>query len=167
MTSNPTIFEKAIAGSTDYAKHLQELAKRKDLDAKGIYEQLAIQRHSGCRGRAAARLRSNEAARRLRQPRSLALSGAQDAGDDGRGAPAVEDRGPRKHDDQGARHARRNSRDSAAHQRGHQYQRDTAFRAGCVRESRRSLYCGLEAVRQEWRRREPHRQRGELFRQPH
>jgi transaldolase / glucose-6-phosphate isomerase len=42
MTSNPAIFEKAIAGSTDYVQELQELAKRKDLDAKGVYEQLAI-----------------------------------------------------------------------------------------------------------------------------
>ncbi len=42
MTSNPAIFEKAIAGSTDYSKTLEELAKRKDLDAKGIYEHLAI-----------------------------------------------------------------------------------------------------------------------------
>ncbi|MGD0957173.1 MAG: transaldolase [Candidatus Acidiferrales bacterium] len=42
MTSNPAIFEKAIAGSADYARTLEELAKRKDLDAKGIYEQIAI-----------------------------------------------------------------------------------------------------------------------------
>jgi len=42
MTSNPAIFEKAIAGSSDYTQALQDLAKRKDLDAKGIYEQLAI-----------------------------------------------------------------------------------------------------------------------------
>jgi len=42
MTSNPTIFEKAIAGSKDYAPQLAELAKRKDLDAKGVYEQIAI-----------------------------------------------------------------------------------------------------------------------------
>jgi transaldolase / glucose-6-phosphate isomerase len=42
MTSNPTIFEKAIAGSTDYSQELDELAKRRDLDAKGIFEQLAI-----------------------------------------------------------------------------------------------------------------------------
>lgn len=42
MTSNPAIFEKAITGSSDYTQALQELAKRKDLDAKGIYEQLAI-----------------------------------------------------------------------------------------------------------------------------
>jgi transaldolase / glucose-6-phosphate isomerase len=42
MTSNPSIFEKAIAGSTLYAQTLAELEKRKDLDAKGRYEELAI-----------------------------------------------------------------------------------------------------------------------------
>ena len=42
MTSNPSIFEKAITGSTDYTQTLQELEKRKDLDAKGRYEELAI-----------------------------------------------------------------------------------------------------------------------------
>jgi transaldolase / glucose-6-phosphate isomerase len=42
VTSNPSIFEKAIAGSTDYSEALESLRKRKDLDAKGIYELLAI-----------------------------------------------------------------------------------------------------------------------------
>lgn len=42
MTSNPAIFEKAIAGSADYTNALEDLAKQKNLDAKGIYEQLAI-----------------------------------------------------------------------------------------------------------------------------
>ncbi|MBS1850672.1 MAG: transaldolase [Acidobacteria bacterium] len=42
MTSNPAIFEKAIAGSKDYAGILQSLETRKDLDAKGRYEVLAI-----------------------------------------------------------------------------------------------------------------------------
>src|SRR5713226_5487273 len=43
VTSNPAIFEKAITGSTDYADALLELQKRKDLDAMGVYEILAIQ----------------------------------------------------------------------------------------------------------------------------
>jgi len=43
MTSNPAIFEKAIATSQDYTQDLQALAKRKDLDATGIYEHLAIE----------------------------------------------------------------------------------------------------------------------------
>src|SRR5271168_3215773 len=41
MTSNPAIFEKAIAGSADYESALAELAA-KDMSAKSIYEHLAI-----------------------------------------------------------------------------------------------------------------------------
>ncbi|MGH9513537.1 MAG: bifunctional transaldolase/phosoglucose isomerase [Terriglobales bacterium] len=42
MTSNPSIFEKAIAASTDYADVLQSLKSRSDLDAKARFEILAI-----------------------------------------------------------------------------------------------------------------------------
>jgi len=42
MTSNPAIFEKAIAGSTDYADILAALKNREDLDAKARYETIAI-----------------------------------------------------------------------------------------------------------------------------
>jgi len=42
MTSNPSIFEKAIAGSTDYTDFLNSLKGRADLDAKARYELLAI-----------------------------------------------------------------------------------------------------------------------------
>src|SRR5438874_1141844 len=42
VTSNPAIFEKAIAGSTDYEAQLKELTKRRDLDAKGAYEIIAV-----------------------------------------------------------------------------------------------------------------------------
>jgi transaldolase / glucose-6-phosphate isomerase len=42
MTSNPSIFEKAIAGSTDYTDFLHSLKGRHDLDAKVRYEMLAI-----------------------------------------------------------------------------------------------------------------------------
>jgi transaldolase/glucose-6-phosphate isomerase len=42
VTSNPSIFEKAIAGSTDYTKALEELENRKDLDAKGIFDILSV-----------------------------------------------------------------------------------------------------------------------------
>src|ERR1022692_353183 len=43
VPSTPAIFEKAITGSTDYTDALLELQKRKDLDAMGVYEILAIQ----------------------------------------------------------------------------------------------------------------------------
>ncbi len=42
VTSNPSIFEKAIDGSTLYQDFLDKLASRTDLDAKGRYELLAI-----------------------------------------------------------------------------------------------------------------------------
>jgi transaldolase/glucose-6-phosphate isomerase len=42
MTSNPSIFEKAIAESALYSDILQSLRSRTDLDAKGRYEILAI-----------------------------------------------------------------------------------------------------------------------------
>ncbi len=42
MTSNPAIFEKAIAGSADYADILASLKDRSDLDAKARYELVAI-----------------------------------------------------------------------------------------------------------------------------
>jgi transaldolase/glucose-6-phosphate isomerase len=41
VTSNPSIFEKAIVGSEDYDSELEELA-RDQLDAQAIYERLAI-----------------------------------------------------------------------------------------------------------------------------
>ena len=41
VTSNPAIFEKAIAGSNDYADKLAKLNSG-SLDAKGIYEEIAI-----------------------------------------------------------------------------------------------------------------------------
>ena len=41
ITSNPTIFEKAIAGSADYDSDLSDLA-RKGMSVEGIYEELAL-----------------------------------------------------------------------------------------------------------------------------
>jgi transaldolase / glucose-6-phosphate isomerase len=42
VTSNPAIFEKAITGSTDYERELTKLGQQKNLDAKAMYETLAI-----------------------------------------------------------------------------------------------------------------------------
>ena len=41
VTSNPAIFEKAIAGSTDYRQML-EAPDARALDAKTLYEKLAV-----------------------------------------------------------------------------------------------------------------------------
>jgi transaldolase/glucose-6-phosphate isomerase len=42
VTSNPSIFEKAITGSTDYADLLKSLRSNSDLDANSRFEELAI-----------------------------------------------------------------------------------------------------------------------------
>jgi hypothetical protein len=42
VTSNPSIFEKAIAGSTDYLSALQDIERRGDLEPMALYEALAI-----------------------------------------------------------------------------------------------------------------------------
>ncbi len=42
VTSNPSIFEKAIAGSTDYLNALQDIERRHDLAPMALYEALAI-----------------------------------------------------------------------------------------------------------------------------
>jgi len=43
VTSNPSIFEKALAGSTDYDTAIRELVSRGGMTAKEIYEELAIE----------------------------------------------------------------------------------------------------------------------------
>jgi transaldolase / glucose-6-phosphate isomerase len=43
VTSNPTIFEKAIAGSTDYDSSLKATESRSDCDVMALYEQFAIE----------------------------------------------------------------------------------------------------------------------------
>ena len=48
VTSNPAIFEKAIAGSSDYESELKALSERRDMDAKALYETLAIRDIQDC-----------------------------------------------------------------------------------------------------------------------
>jgi transaldolase/glucose-6-phosphate isomerase len=42
VTSNPSIFEKAIAGSTDYVNFLQTTERHRDMEPMALYEALAI-----------------------------------------------------------------------------------------------------------------------------
>ncbi|MBN8966288.1 MAG: transaldolase, partial [Rhizobiales bacterium] len=43
VTSNPAIFEKAIAGSTDYDPALQTILRHGDRDVMALYEELAVE----------------------------------------------------------------------------------------------------------------------------
>jgi transaldolase/glucose-6-phosphate isomerase len=42
VTSNPAIFEKAIASDADYNDALQDLSGPQEVDAKALYEHLAM-----------------------------------------------------------------------------------------------------------------------------
>ena len=43
ITSNPSIFEKAIGGSTDYDDAIKAMEQEQDLDAGALYERLAVE----------------------------------------------------------------------------------------------------------------------------
>ncbi len=43
VTSNPAIFEKAIAGSNDYTEVIEKLTGQSELSAKDVYERLAVE----------------------------------------------------------------------------------------------------------------------------
>jgi len=89
VTSNPSIFEKAIAGSADYDSTLNAVETQGDCDVMALYERFAIEDIR----RAADTLRPvYEAAKRRDGYVSLevfSLSGNEDRGDGRRGAAAL------------------------------------------------------------------------------
>ena len=140
VTSNPSIFEKAITGSTDYTKALEELSAQKNLDAKQIYEALAIHdikdaadvlrpvydqthRRDGYVSLEVAPYLAHKTQETIDEARRLWKAVGREnlmvkvPGNFG-GSP----------------------RDSATHQRRHQYQCDSTLRARCLRARGRSLY---------------------------
>ena len=139
VTSNPSIFEKAIGSSDEYdgaigaaLKTGRPLGRRTVRSARG-------RGHPARRRRAAPGLRPARRPRRLRQPRSLALSGARHQGDHRRGRAAVERGRARQPDDQGAGHAAGSAGDQASDLQGHQRQRHAAVLAEGLRRGRRGL----------------------------
>ena len=141
MTSNPTIFEKAITGSTYYSD-ITESPDAKKLDAKGVYEKIAIRDVQDATDIFKAGLRRDQAPRRLRQPGSFAAARATTRRARSRKRAASGRRSTaRKRDDQGSR--RRPKAFPPIRQLledGHQHQHHAALRAVGLRAGRRSLY---------------------------
>ena len=76
VTSNPTIFEKAIAGSTDYDDALRALlAQDPKTEVEKLYERLAIEDIQMAADVLRPVYDETERRRRLRQLRSLAAFG--------------------------------------------------------------------------------------------
>ena len=81
VTSNPSIFEKAIGSSDEYDGAIGQALKKGDRPVADLFEAVADRGHPERRRRAAPGLRPLERRRRFRQPRSLALSGDGYQGD--------------------------------------------------------------------------------------
>ena len=75
VTSNPAIFEKAIAGSTDYNESLKELAKQ-GKSAQEIYEILAVGDIQMAADLLQSGLQEDRQARRVCQPGGVAFAGS-------------------------------------------------------------------------------------------
>ena len=103
VTSNPAIFEKAIADSDDYDDVIAGMAAHGAAEPKGVYEAIATRDIQD----AADVLRPvyDETGRRgrLREPGGVALPGPRYRGDRGGGAPPLEHRVAGQPADQGAR----------------------------------------------------------------
>ena len=167
MTSNPAIFEKAIADSSLYDDFLKTLASRNDLDTTARYEQIAIRDIQD----AADALRPVYDESKFRDGYvSLEVSpylARKTHETDRRSAPPVEDRAARERHDQGAGHGRGTARDPAVDRRRHQHQHYPAVRAGSVRESCRGLHRRTRRPGSARRQSEEDGERGQLFYQPH
>ena len=111
-TSNPSIFEKAIAGSTDYLNALQDIERRGDMEPMALYEALAIR---DIRDAADLLRPVYDSTARADGYVSLEVSPyhrARHRGDDRRSEAPLEGRRPRERHDQGAGVHRGSARDS-------------------------------------------------------
>ena len=140
MTSNPSIFEKAIADSSLYDDMLHALASRSDLSTTARYEQIALRDIQD----AADILRAVYEESKFRDGYvSLEVSPllALETQKTHRGsASAVEGSQSRERDDQGSRDGAGDSGNPPTNRRRNQYQRDFAVRAGSVRRGCRNLH---------------------------
>ena len=167
ITSNPSIFEKAIAGGTDYDDFLDRAAKCKEHDAMALYEGLAIR---DIQDAADALRPTYERTERVDGYVSLEVSPylAHDTKGTWPSAPPVGQGRARKPLDQGSSHARGPSRHPAAHRRGNQRQYYAAVLSEGVRASCRDYTSKpWKNLRLRAGRREPDGQRGEFLCQPH
>ena len=132
VTSNPSIFEKAIGDERRIRRRrLKALEANGDHDVMALYERLAIEDIQHAADVLRPVYDATNGARRLCQPRGVALSGDGHRRDDRRGAAAVACRRPQQPDDQGAGDQAGAAGDPAAYRRRHQRQHHAAvFAAG-------------------------------------
>ena len=166
VTSNPAIFQKAIAGSTDYDEAIRTLA-RAGASIEAIYQTLTVEDVQ----RAADLFRPLydrlDRPGRLRQPGGQPPPGPRHPGHRGRGPPPVAGPGPPQCPDQGAGHQGGPAGHPAAHLRGHQRQRHAALRPAPLPGSGRGLYRRPGGPGGPGPAREPGGVRGQFLFEPH
>ncbi len=167
VTSNPSIFEKAIGHGDDYDEVIAAAERIGRSRSRCAVRGTRDPRHPGWRRRAEHGLRADAAPRRLHLDRGLALSCDADARDDRGGAASVAQHRPAQPDGEGAGDKAGPAGDPHADRRGHQRQRHAAVFAESLRGRRRGLYLRARGFRREGRRPAQGCQRRQLLRQPH
>ena len=165
VTSNPAIFEKAIAGSFDY-KEMLEAPEARTREAKSLYERLAIRDIQD----AADTLRSvyddDIQARWVRQPRSLAVPRARHRGHARRSQAIVAGSGTRELDDQGPGNAQGLPAIQQLISEGINVNVTLLFAQDAYEQVANAYIAGLETFVARRRRPEARGQRRELLHQP-
>ena len=145
VTSNPTILDKAIAGSNDYADAVEKLLEA-GATPDDIYESLVL---DDIRAAADVLRPVYDATQGGDGFVSLEVSPAlahDTAGHDRPGAPLPRRGQPAQPDGQGAGHAGRHARHPRADRRGHQHQRHPHLLAGRLPPGHRRLFRRAGAV---------------------
>ena len=145
MTSNPTIFNKAIAGSSDYDDALRALVDERRRDPRSSScvwrSRTSAWSPTSC-GRSTRATAGGDGFVSLEVSPRLAHD---TGGHDRRGVAAIRERlRPAERDDQGAGHARRACRPSRLTARGRQRQRDAAIRVKAYEQVVQAYISGLE-----------------------
>ena len=144
LTSNPTIFHKAITESSDYDDELMSLAEA-GKSTREIFETMAIADIRDAAGPPAPRVRRDRRSGRVRVVRGQPAVGARHREHDPRGATALLRHRPSQHHDQGARDAGGHTGHRDADRRGHQRQRHADILPRIAQEGCQCLYLRVGA----------------------
>ena len=146
VTSNPTIFQKAIADSDDYDAAIEHLHGQRQAAGRGVLR-------AGDRGRpgrrrpAARRVRRDRAPGRVRLVRAAPGPGQRRRGLDHGGAPVLRPHRPPQHLHQDPGHGRGRAGDRGVDRSRRERQRHAALLAGCLRGDPRGVPARSRASR--------------------
>ena len=161
MTSNPSIFDKAIGSGTDYDAAIAALDPK--LDDISAFEQRRDRRHPGRVRRVPHALRRHRRPRRLCVARGIAAARPRHGGHDRRGeAAARRGRAPQR-DDQDPRHPRGRAGDRGVRRRRHPRQHDAAVRRRRLPRRGERVHRRPRDLREQGRRCQQGRGRRELL----